>query len=435
MTVRSLASPVPTLRLPLVLLAIGLGCVTPVTSPIGPAPAVAQEALRPFITEARPILDARLRFEHVDQVGFEHNARALTVRGRMGAESGAVGGFRLLLEGDMTRALGVEDFNSTVNGRVSRPVVPDPDSERINRAQLSWQGRGWTAVAGRQRVIHDQARFIGNVGFRQNEQTFDAVRLQGSVGPAVAVEYAHLWRANRIFGSNSPVGTERLAGHLVRVSRTLPFGTLSAHGYWLDFDDALAGASNRTLGLRLVGDRPLAPGWTANWVAAHSQQQDHASASDDFSLGYTELRAGLAHRGLSLTLGLARMEGDGNRGFTTPLATLHAFQGFADVFLTTPPDGVVDRHLVVAYRRDNLPRLGGLRLDLRLHDFEVQGTATGSNPTDLGREWNATASLHPRANWDIVAEYADHSGFRISDAPTVPGAVSKFWLSTTVRIP
>ena len=402
---------------------------------VGAAPLSAQESIHRFIGEARPILDVRLRYEFVDQASFEHDAHALTLRGRMGAESGEVAGFRLLLEGDLTRAVGAEDFNSTVNGRVTRPVVPDPDSERINRAHLTWQGGGWTAIAGRQRIVHDHARFVGNVGFRQNEQTYDGIRIQTPLTAEISAEYAHLWQVNRVFGSNSAFGTEGISGHLVRLSRPSPLGTLSAHGYWLDFDDALVARSNRTLGVRLTGDRPLPSGWTANWAAALSRQHDHGSAPREFSLDYAELRAGLARGGLSVTLGVEVMEGDGEQGFATPLATLHAFQGFADLFLTTPPDGLVDRHLVVGYRIDDLPRIGGLRLGARFHDFAVQGSATGSNPTDLGREWNASASLHPRSNWDIVAEYADHSGFRLNDSAASPGAVTKFWFGTTVRIP
>ena len=44
------------------------------------------------------------------------------------------------------------------------------------------------------------------------------------------------------------------------------------------------------------------------------------------------------------------LEGNGARGFSTPLATLHAFQGWADVFLNTPADGVDDASLTLVVR-------------------------------------------------------------------------------------
>src|SRR5690554_7566998 len=56
-------------------------------------------------------------------------------------------------------------------------AVADPTDSSINRLQLTYAKDDITAVLGRQRIIFDNARFIGNVGWRQQEQVYDAVRL------------------------------------------------------------------------------------------------------------------------------------------------------------------------------------------------------------------------------------------------------------------
>jgi hypothetical protein len=149
----------------------------------------------------------------VAQDGFDRDAHAGTFRARFGFETGDLQGLSFLMEGDFTTALLLEDFNSTVNQKVDRPVVADPDSERLNRLALRYEAPtslpflGASQVTlGRQRIIHDNARFVGNVGFRQNEQTFDAVRALVTPVEGARVDYSYVWQVNRIFGSNSPLG-------------------------------------------------------------------------------------------------------------------------------------------------------------------------------------------------------------------------------------
>jgi hypothetical protein len=122
------------------------------------------------------ILDARLRYEVVAQDGFAKDAQAFTLRTRLGYETPAWRGFRGLIEGENITALS-DDYNSTTNGKTSVPTVADPEVTQLNRAQISWTGTDADVVAGRQRIILGNARFVGNVGFRQTEQTFEAVRI------------------------------------------------------------------------------------------------------------------------------------------------------------------------------------------------------------------------------------------------------------------
>ena len=66
------------------------------------------------------------------------------------------------------------DYNSTTNGKTTYPAVADPETYEINRLQLTNTRIPMTTVTlGRQRIVLDDQRFVGNVGWRQNEQTFD----------------------------------------------------------------------------------------------------------------------------------------------------------------------------------------------------------------------------------------------------------------------
>ncbi|MDP1738102.1 MAG: hypothetical protein Q8L23_11760, partial [Caulobacter sp.] len=111
------------------------------------------------------IVDARLRYEFVDQDGFGQQAQALTLRARLGYETPAWEGFKALVEVEGVTALS-DDYNSTTNGNLAYPVVLDPEAAELNRAQISWTGGRTSLVVGRQRVVLGNARFVGNVGFR-----------------------------------------------------------------------------------------------------------------------------------------------------------------------------------------------------------------------------------------------------------------------------
>ena len=53
--------------------------------------------------ELKPIVDSRLRYEDVEQDGVAQTAEALTLRARLGFETGKVAGTSLLAEGEHHR--------------------------------------------------------------------------------------------------------------------------------------------------------------------------------------------------------------------------------------------------------------------------------------------------------------------------------------------
>ncbi len=354
----------------------------------------------------RLLFDARLRLESVDDAAFADRGRALTGRLRAGLQTGRWDGVGLLVELDATRALGLRDFNSTVNGRTDRPVVADPDSERVNRLLVSWEGDGGhEVVIGRQRVALDDGRFISNSGFRQNEQTLDAARVR--IGPASrpTFDYVHAWRVNRTAGSGSPLGREGASLHLFRGAAGVPGGILTSFAYYQAFDDALLAQSNRTLGARYVGEIPLGSTPRLRLAASAATQRQHGDNPSEFSLGYGRVDLGirLPASGLEATASFEGLGGDGSRGFAVPLTTGQGFQGFSGAIGAIPPSGLNDRRVEVAWIRSGDAGDRPVELRLRRHDFH-----TRSSDEALGQEWNFVFRTATSSGIVLAFEFADY---------------------------
>ena len=162
--------------------------------------ALAEEAFSKLFSEAKPILDARYRYEHVDQDNALNNANAQTIRTRIGLQSGKWYGLSALIEADNVSRIGDASYNSTRNGQGDYSVVADPDGSEINQALLRYDHQYGSAVLGRQRINLDNQRFVGGVAWRQNEQTYDGALLQLKPLTGLTLSYAYIDNINTIFG-------------------------------------------------------------------------------------------------------------------------------------------------------------------------------------------------------------------------------------------
>lgn len=361
-------------------------------------------------TQADEILfESRLRYEGVRQDGLD-DATAVTLRARLGWQSPERSGFRLLVEGEAVVAL-VDDYNDTIHGPPNHPVVADPEAFELNRLQLAWTGLPDTEVIlGRQRIVLGSARFVGNVGFRQNEQTFDAVRVTTRAFEPLTVTWAWIDRVHRVFGDDSPVGEWRSDSHLIHVEAPTPAGKLTAYGYLLDFADAPA-QSSATWGARLEGSRGLSTDWSALYALEYARQSEYGANPARFDLDYGLVSGGLKRGPLTATLAVERLEGDGAQAFQTPLATLHAFQGWADVFLTTPRDGLRDVSATISYVVARPPVGRSATLTASWRDIQdADGYAR------YGRELDLSARLALDAHWAFEIKGARFDGARAAFA-------------------
>jgi len=292
-------------------------------------------------------LRLRYRVEGVDQDGFTREAWASTLRTVLGYESAPWHGASVVLEFEDVSVVGSERYNSTVNGKTEYPIVADPEGSEVNQVHLKYAPAEETLVKlGRQVLKLDNTRFVGDVAWRQNQQTFDAATvLWRPMGP-LQVFYGFIGNVNRVFGGDSPQGDQRMASHLVNASWDFEgVGLLSGYGYLLDYD-SVDTLSTNTVGARFTGAQALGPA-ELQYTAEAARQTDASGNPNDVDQGYLLGKLGAGVKGVTVEVGNELLGGSGDPGdaFQTPLATLHAFNGWADQFLTTPDTGLEDRWL------------------------------------------------------------------------------------------
>ncbi len=320
--------------------------------------------------QSGPIVELRYRYEGVSDDAFARDADANTARLRLGYRWVFAPGWQLYADGEHVQPLLGEHYNSTANGKTQYPVVVDPQASEINQAYIGYADDSVGATLGRQRVLIDNQRFFGNVGWRQNEQTFDALALRyafGDGGPTV--RYTYLDRVLRVNGHDNPNPLLRewsLDGHLLNVSQTLPLGLLTAYGYFVENHD-IATLSTRTVGARWTGTQPLT-NVKLGWALEYATQSDWANNPAQQSANYRLIEPTLEWRGVTFKGGWEVLGGNGRYGFSTPYATLHAFNGWADRFLTTPKDGLDDRYLGAS------GKIGTVSWAVAVHDFHADRT-------------------------------------------------------------
>ncbi len=358
----------------------------------------------------KPIIDTRLRYEHVDQQGLPRNADAVTARLRAGAELSS-GDWSLLAEGEATLALS-ERYDSGVNGKTLYPIVADPQNVELNRFQLQYRGLAGTLVtAGRQRINLDDQRFVGSSGWRQNEQTFDAARVEATILKNLKADVTYAWSVRTIWGIDGKgarqqaIGGDNLFANLAYAS---PYGTLTGFAYWIDQDEAAVlgfRLSSQTYGVRFAGSRALSPKVKLNYAASYARQSDHHRNPNDYSADYYLVEAGFDVAALKLGLGYEVLGADDGRPLTsiqTPLATLHKFQGWADKFLTTPPNGLRDLYASGGYGWKSLAGFDVINAAIVYHRFDSDRLNIA-----YGSEWDAMVSAR-RGRWTATAKLADY---------------------------
>ena len=153
-----------------------------------------------FVQDGDVIAELRVRNEIVQEDNAVDDAIAMTARTRLGYETASMAGFKVLAEYDHVTAL-QDAYNSGTDfgdNDATKSKVIDPATGDINRAQVSYKSDIFGATLGRQRIIFDNARFVGNVGWRQNEQTYDAARLDFTMVENLSATYAYINQVNTI---------------------------------------------------------------------------------------------------------------------------------------------------------------------------------------------------------------------------------------------
>ena len=384
------------------------------------SPAMAEEF------KFKPLIDARLRYENVDQDGIAKNADAVTLRARIGLEASSKT-LSFLIEGEGTYPI-LEHYNSNVNGKTQYPVVGDPANFELNRIQMQYRGIPKTVVTiGRQRINLDDQRFVGAAGWRQNEQTFDAARVENTTIKNLKVDVTYAWSDRTIWGMDG-FGVNQQAIHgdnfFVNAGYKTKFGTLTGFAYLIDQDEFAVNGfrrSSQTYGGRFAGSYPLSKIVKLNSAASYARQSDFHHNPNDYKADYYLIEGGLAVKAFTVGGGYEVLGADKGVAFTsfqTPLATLHKFQGWADKFLTTPPNGIKDLYGSVGYTLTKVGPFDSIGGSLVYHDYHSDRLSQ-----HYGNEWDVQLVGKFRKKFTLILKYADYN------AKSFATDTKKFWAS------
>jgi hypothetical protein len=394
-------------------------------------PGYAADSLNDALVGGKFHLDLRYRFEFVDDKLRDRDAKASTLRTRLGYETGDFMGFSLFAEIEDLRSIGDDRFNSTINGRTDFPVVVEPEDKELNRAWIRYQGIPDTDIkVGRLRVAFDNQRFVGSIPFRSNEQTMDAVRLTNKSLPDTTLDYVYVKEVHRIFSDESRQGIHGMDSHFFHAGyEGFDLGKLSAYAYVLDYDDGFTlgfpsttSLSSASFGARFKGAYGIREGLKAVYAVEYAHQIDVGDNPNDFNLNYIMGELGASYLSVLGKVGYEFLGSDGTNSFQFPVSTAHAFQGWADRFLITPSVGVEDLYFHVS------TTIKGVKLIGVFHDFDAE-----EGGADLGHEYDARIVtrlfdfMDGKFKLDGEIKYGNYNseGFSVD--------VEKLWVFFTLR--
>ncbi|MGH8554639.1 MAG: alginate export family protein, partial [Gammaproteobacteria bacterium] len=378
----------------------------------------------------------RYRFEYVDdgQPRIINNqpsnialqdAKASTLRTALGYSTGLFYDFGAYVQFEDVRAADDDAYNDGgSNGVFDKATVVDPEGTEIHQANLRYAGLPYTNLKlGRQEIEHRQAplhRYIGNILWRQNWQSFDGFRALNEYLPATVIDYAYVWNTNRIFGEDNEIPDRsdfRMDSHFINVQYSgFPYGKFEPYTYLLDFESkASEGFSTATFGLRFQGAYDLISyPVSILYTGEFAHQMDYAENPADIDVNYYLVELGGTHTFIDSPLEAITvkgsyevLEGDGRqvvsgccngivaRAFQTPLGTNHAFQGWADRFLITPADGIEDLFVTLQMK------VWGANFMAMWHDFSANDA-----DYDYGTEWDLLLEKPIANNFLVGIKYA-----------------------------
>ena len=371
--------------------------------------------------------DINYRFENVDQnagvisptnPANPKTANANTIRTRMGILSPSFHGVQGFAEYEGTHAM-QSDYNDSRGHNTGFSTILDPAYNELNQLWLSYSGLPDTVIkGGRQRIKFDDDRFIGNVGWRQMETTFDSALITNKSLPNTTINAGYIGNVQTFTST-----TENINAPILNVNYKLgDYGNLIGYGYWLDYTEKENYVkSNQTFGLRLNGATPkIYTNYNLLYTAEWSIQQDYGHQVNTYEVNRYNVMGGFNAYFMTFQGAAEQLNGNGTNAFITPLGTNHAFQGWADLFAgTTPKNGIRDVFGTVSAKVwDDSLTIAGV-----YHDYTDD---TGN--IAYGKEWDFQATKKFGKHYSVMAKYANYEADNTATTNT-----QKIWIQGNIN--
>jgi len=388
-------------KIPALISALALGVGSTLT---------AADSLVEAMKDGTPTFQLRLRYESVDTDPVGANAAdktfALLARTAVGYKTASYKGFSAYVQ--------LEDVSTLAQDDTFATYILDREAGDVNMSYLKYDNDSFSLVAGRQTIIHDAARHIGNVGWRMNDQTYDAITAKYGVDD-LKFSLSYVWQANRIIATE-----EDMSSILAHGSYKSSIGLFSAYYYKLDFESVNAfwndASDTDTMGLRLNGSKG-----SFLYTAEYASQSDGSDNAVSYDADYLHGMLGYKFSGVTLKLGYESLGSDGGTAaFATQLATVHAYNGWSDRNLILKPAGsagLVDQYVALG------GKVGGVKL---LGTYRTLETDFGG--TDLGKETNLLAVYKTKPGVVLGAKFAMY------ESETTNNDTEKAWIWSEYKL-
>jgi hypothetical protein len=410
-----------------------------------PAVVSAEDSFYETLKGGKVDFSLRYRYEHVDDDAAGKAADASTIRTTLGYTTTEFHNVAARILFQDVRDVGIDDFNDATgrsNAKTQYAVVADPSDTDILEGFLSFSGiPDTTARLGRQIITFRKApfhRFMGTVLWRQNWQNHDAVSVQNKSLPDTTISYAYSWNVNRIFTENAIGARSNFDSdsHFINVKYNgLPFGTLEAYAYLLDFENAAA-LSVDTFGVRFSGGHKITGNTKLIYAAEYAAQDDAGDNPGDINADYflgeigAKFKIGNTIDSITVKFDYELLEGKGGVDrFITPLATGHAYQGWADRFLITPGDGIEDFYFTA------IVSFSGAKFIASYHDINSDNMGY-----DYGEEIDLLLTRTFKKHYTLGLKYSNYDAdsnatniVRNGAGSSVSNDVQKFWAFVQIK--
>ena len=353
-------------------------------------------------------INSRTRYEV-----FNNNAKPSDHRDgfsesiRYGYTTETYAGFNAMVEAQTVTRLGGDHDDI-------HPLDDAGDGTDFNQYWIGYQHEEYgKAKVGRQIYILDDARFVGNVGWRQNMQTFDAATGSFTMVENLTVNGFYMDNVNRVNSDHTKMDTSG-ANVNYKVAEAL---SLTGFFYHIKSSDNAA-FSNDTAGIRATGKYQIDE-VTLKYAFSYAHQEDNSENLDTDQIDADYWAGDVSATFEAFTGGLGfEVLGD---GFRTPLATVHKFNGYADVFLPVKglTNGLQDLYAYVGYK---IPVWDEKTIPVKViyHSFNPDG---GSR--DYGDEIDFVASYKVNEYVSLMAKYGYYMADDEFASNVAPGGADK----------
>jgi len=357
--------------------------------------------------------EIRPRYEYADvNDNGKDAANAFTARTHLVATGGLLGvdGLTATVGIQSVNNFGYTNYNSTQNGETKYDVVADPQQAMLSEASLDYSVGKTAMHAGRSHVNLDNQRFIGTVGWRQSERSYDTVYVANSSVKNLSLLAAYVYG---FAGVKSTTTADTNSVLLHAAYTVMPELKVTAYDYMLSsihdtYGLALTGKINAGAKLSYRAEYAIQSDASLETGSAGKPKADADYYNLDLGANISGILAGVNYEVLSGTNGH-----DGKTAFTTPLATAHKFNGWADKFLKTPAGGLQDANIRLGYKAKGFGKVLAI-----YHTFTADEKMGGED--DLGTEFDAVYvnAIPGFKNLKGLVKYASYS-FTIIDIVTI----------------